>query len=297
MKKLILKSLGKLLNVMAVVAPKRGANSAFNLLIKVNRAPISESGMTFLKKGTQTYLEMGKHSAVLHKWGSGPKNILFLHGWMSNSQRWLPYYERLDMSEYTLYALDAPGHGMAKSNNLNIEIFRQAIVQSLEKIGEVDTVICHSLSNTAMTYLNLVNPNLPIKKYVTMGAPTGMDAIFVYFKDMLNLSDRAINNLGKKVNSIFKIPHDQVHIKNFFKSVLKPILVVHDKYDIITPIAPIQKALKGNPEIETYFTEGLAHDLKGESVYDRVIQFISETEHITKFTKKEKEHAQEFMSL
>jgi len=272
----MIKSIGQLINLMAVIAPKRGADYAFNLLVKVKRAPISESGMAFLEKGTQAYLEMGNHSAVLHKWGNGPKKILFLHGWMSNSQRWLPYYERLDMTQYTLYALDAPGHGMAKSNDLNIEIFRQAIVQSLDKIGKVDTVVCHSLSNTAMTYLNLVNPNLPIKKYVTMGAPTGMDAIFVYFKEMLSLSDRAIENLGVKINSIFKVPHDQVHIKNFFLSVTKPILVVHDENDTITPIAPIKNALKENPEIETYFTEGLQHDLKSEAVYAKVIQFISE---------------------
>ena len=152
----MIKLIGQLINLMAIIAPKRGADYAFNLLVKVKRAPISESGMAFLEKGTQTYLEMGNHSAVLHKWGSGPKKILFLHGWMSNSQRWLPYYERLDMNQYTLYALDAPGHGMAKSNDLNIEIFGQAIVQSLQKIGTVDTAICHSLSNTAMTYLNLV---------------------------------------------------------------------------------------------------------------------------------------------
>ena len=215
-----------------------------------------------------------KKIAVLHKWGSGPKNILFLHGWESNSQRWLPYYNMLEKEKYTIYALDAPGHGMSKGDKLNVEVFRQAIEASLEHIGPIDTIIGHSLSNTAIGYCYGMNSHVDVKKFIVMGAASGMDAVFTYFKEILGLSNRSVANLSKKVNTIFKIPHQEVKLMSFFEKVTQPVLVIHDKNDAVTPFEPIEKALKKHPKINTYITCGLKHDLKAEEVYTKVAAFI-----------------------
>ena len=274
MKQLITKSIGLFLNAAAIIAPLWGANFAFNLLCKVRRAGISEKGKAFFEKGTQHTLLLEKNTAVLHKWGSGPKNILFLHGWESNSQRWLPYYNMLEKEKYTIYALDAPGHGMSGGDKLNVEVFRQAIEASLEHIGPIDTIIGHSLSNTALGYCYAMNPHVDVKKFIVMGAASGMDAVFTYFKEILGLSKRSVSNLSKKVNTIFKIPHQDVKLISFFEKVTQPVLVIHDKKDAVTPFEPIEKALKKHPKINTYITCGLKHDLKAEEVYTKVIAFI-----------------------
>lgn len=274
MKQVITKSIGLFLNAAAIIAPIWGARFAFNLLCKVRRAGISEKGKAFFEKAIQHTLLLEKNSAVLHKWGSGPKNILFLHGWESNSQRWLPYYNLLEKEKYTIYALDAPGHGMSKGDKLNLEVFRQAIEASLEHIGPIDTVIGHSLSNTAMGYCYGIRPDVDINKFIVMGAASGMDAVFTYFKEILGLSNRSVANLSKKVNTIFKTPHQEVKLMSFFKKVTQPVLVIHDKNDPVTPFEPIEKALKKHPKINSYITNGLKHDLKAEEVYTKVAAFI-----------------------
>lgn len=274
MKQVITKSIGLFLNAAAIIAPIWGARFAFNLLCKVRRAGISEKGKAFFEKAIQHKLLLEKNSAVLHKWGSGPKNILFLHGWESNSQRWLPYYNLLEKEKYTIYALDAPGHGMSKGDKLNLEVFRQAIEASLEHIGPIDTVIGHSLSNTAMGYCYGIRPDVDINKFIVMGAASGMDAVFTYFKEILGLSNRSVANLSKKVNTIFKTPHQEVKLMSFFKKVTQPVLVIHDKNDPVTPFEPIEKALKKHPKINSYITNGLKHDLKAEEVYTKVAAFI-----------------------
>ena len=274
MKQVITKSIGLFLNAAAIIAPIWGARFAFNLLCKVRRAGISEKGKAFFEKAIQHTLLLEKNSAVLHKWGSGPKNILFLHGWESNSQRWLPYYNLLEKEKYTIYALDAPGHGMSKGDKLNLEVFRQAIEASLEHIGPIDTVIGHSLSNTAMGYCYGISPDVDINKFIVMGAASGMDAVFTYFKEILGLSNRSVANLSKKVNTIFKTPHQEVKLMSFFKKVTQPVLVIHDKNDLVTPFEPIEKALKKHPKINSYITNGLKHDLKAEEVYTKVAAFI-----------------------
>ena len=275
MKQLITKSIGVFLNAAAVIAPSWAANFAFNLLCKVRRAGISEKGKAFFKKATQHTLLLEKNSAVLHKWGSGPKNILFLHGWESNSQRWLPYYNMLEKEKHTIYALDAPGHGMSGGNKLNVEVFRQAIEAALARIGPIDTIIGHSLSNTAVGYCYVMNPNVDVKKFIVMGAASGMDAVFTYFKEILGLSRRSVANLSKKVNTIFKIPHQEVKLMSFLDKVTQPVLLIHDKNDAVTPFKPIENILKKHPKINTYITCGLKHDLKAEEVYTKVIAFIN----------------------
>lgn len=275
MNKLIIKALGVFINVTAAIFPKWNAAFSFKLLCKVKKAAVTKKGYDFFEQGEQYFFEVEGQSAVLHKWGNGPKNLLFLHGWMSNSQRWFPYFEKLDLSQYTMYALDAPGHGLAKGTFLNIEIYRQAVEKSIDRIGVIDSVVSHSLSNTVITYLYLINPEIPIEKFVVMGAPSGMDAIFLYFQEMFGLSKKATMNLDRKINSILKIPHQEIHIKNFLRRVTQPVLVVHDISDTVTPIAPIRNTIEELSEVKTLFTKGLQHDLKSEEVYNAVLQFIS----------------------
>lgn len=276
MKKIITFSLGTFINTTAVLFPKWSTTFTFNLLCKVRSAGISEKGKAFFKAGTQHFFEVEGHSSVLHKWGSGSKTLLFLHGWESNSQRWLPYYERLKKEEYTVYAVDAPGHGMAKGNSMNVEIYRQAIAYAIQHIGNIDTVICHSLSNTAMSYQYLLTQNMAIKKFVVMGASSQLDDSLVYFQNILGISERALNNLRVKANTILKIPYQDITIARFFEKVTQPVLVIHDKGDTITPYAPIEKALAQNTHILSFITTGLKHDLKGKQVYKRVLEFIEE---------------------
>jgi len=278
MKNLLFKSFGAFINFTALFFPKWNKNNAFKLLSKVNRAGISEKGKAFLSQADQTYFEEDGQSSVLYKWGKGTKHVLFLHGWMSNSQRWMPYYEKIDLEKYTMYALDAPGHGMSKTKHLNLEIYRQAIEKAINTIGVIDTVVCHSFSNTALTYQHLVNPKMNIRKIIVMGSPTGMDAIFTYFREMLGLSKKALYILDLKIKNILKVPHQEILVKNLLMNASQSILVIHDENDKVTPFAPIKEALKSNPKIDTLITTNLKHDLKSEEVYTKVINFIERTD-------------------
>ena len=274
MKKLITRSIGSFINLTAVLFPKWNANFSFNLLCKVKRVGISDKGRTFFEQGTTTFLDINGHSAVLHQWGSGSKKLYFMHGWLSNSQRWRTFLEPLDLSEYTVYALDAPGHGMAKGKHLNVEIYRQAFMKSLEITGTINFLVCHSLGSLVAAYAYLYQPKTVVKNYVIMGSPSGMDAIFVYFKHLLGLSKRSMSNLEGKINEVIRLPHAEISMAHFFRSVKVPVLVIHDQKDRITPFRPIQLATEAKKHVTTYFTEGNDHNLKTSDVIEKVAQFI-----------------------
>ncbi len=274
MKKILTKLTGIFINITAVFFPKWSKEFTFRLFCKVPPMRFSEKGKQFIATAKTSFLEVDGHSAVLHRWGTGPKKVLFLHGWMSHSQRWAPYINKLDLKQYTVYAIDAPGHGLSSGKHLNLEIYRKAAVRAIEKSGAIDTLITHSLGGLVAVYGYLHDQKIPVNRYIIMGAPSGMDAIFNYFKTLLGLSDRAMCDLEEKANSILKVPLQEIYMEQFFRKVKKPVLVIHDKGDVITPFNPIEKALQQNSTIETFFTEGLHHDLKSEAVYETVINFI-----------------------
>ncbi len=274
MKKLMPKIIGFSLNVLTPLFPKMTREKAFNLLCHVQRIPISEQGNLFFSKGKTQWIYVSGTTAALHKWGTGSKKILFLHGWMSHSQRWRDYVESLDLTEFTCYALDAPGHGASKGNKLNLEIYREAYEKTLEVTGPINVLVCHSFGNLVAAYQFLWQNDVAVASYVIMGTPSGMDAIFNYFEEALGLSSRMLKNLALKINEVLKLKYEKVSMVNFFRSIDKPILLIHEETDRITPITPIKEAVSEAKRITTHYTYGLDHTLKSPEVLELVTNFI-----------------------
>lgn len=276
MNRIIPALLGTYFHVLTFLFPKLAREQAFSLFSRVKPLPITDEGAVFFSRATVTYLEINGNKTVLHKWGHGAKTVMFLHGWMSHSQRWMKYVEALDPSEYSCYALDAPGHGQSEGRQLNLELYRDAFSQALEVSGEVDVLIAHSLGNLVAVYQYLYNPNTAVNSYVIMGSPSGMDAILEYFKSLLNLSPAMLKNFMIKVEEILKIASHRLQLTELMNSNTRPKLVIHDPSDDITPYAPIRKAVQGRPNVTLMETSGLDHTLRSEEVTKAVIKFIEE---------------------
>ena len=274
MKKILFKLLGSYLNTAAVLFPKYHRSKAFKLLCKVNRTAVSSQGQAFFDAATTTYVTVEDTRVAVHKWGTGSKQLLFLHGWMSYSYRWKPYIDQLDLSEFTVYTIDAPGHGLSSGKTLHLEMYRKAVSEVINNAGNIDTLICHSLGSLVGAYTFLENEDVPINNYVMMGAPADMDAILDYFKQMLQLSSRSIQNLTIKANEILKVKVEAISMANFFQKTKKPILVIHELSDRITPVEPIKQAVEGKENIQAFYTTGQDHNLKEPETIDSVIAFI-----------------------
>ena len=276
MRVFIARLIGFYFNLGTYLFPKRVREQAFNLLCKVKKLPITPEGAEFFKRGSTTFTDVYGYRTALHKWGDGPKKILFLHGWMSHSQRWKSYVDSLDLNEYTCYALDAPGHGTSEGNFLNLEIYREAYETALDQIGDVDVLVAHSLGNLVAAYQYFYNPKIAVKSYVIMGSPSGMDAIFEYFHELLGLSQAMMKNLSVKIKEVLKVDPSNLQLSEFFQSNTKPKLVIHEISDSVTPIGPIREGIQGAANVTAYFTEGLDHTLKGPDVKEKVINFIKD---------------------
>ena len=282
MKYLVPKFIGGTLNLLTPLFPKFTRNVAFKLLSRIKRVAVSEEGKLFFGWGKTYWLQIAGCRTALHRWGDGPKTLLFMHGWMSNSQRWRTYIDTLDTAEYTCFALDAPAHGSSEGNYFNLEIYREAYEATLKVTGRIDVLVSHSMGNLTAGYQYLYQPTVDVQSYVVMGSPSGIGIVYEYAREVMGLSERMIKNLKLKTDEVLKISHTRINMAEFFEQLDKPVLVIHEESDAVTPFAPIKEAVSGRDQIQTLFTTGHDHTLKSPIILEAVTNFISEQTKIKK---------------
>ena len=264
-----------ILNKTAYVLPKWNGKLAFQLLCKVKRIEISSQGNDFLNKAVQSKWSYHDYEATIYKYGSGSKKLIFLHGWLSNSERWREMIESIDLRDYSCYLIDAPGHGRSKGNSLNLEIYRLILIDLVKSQGDIHSIIGHSLGSLVTAYALMRDATLPVDSIILTGAPAGMNSIYDFFKRIMNLNNKTIENMDAFINEeITEIPAHEINIKNFLKVVQQPVLVIHDYDDKICPIVPIETAVALNKQVESFFTSHLGHDLLDREVIKRTLHFL-----------------------
>ncbi|WGK65962.1 alpha/beta fold hydrolase [Croceiramulus getboli] len=273
--------LGVIINSTAPLAPKWNGHLAFRIFCTVPpQKPINPRIEEFYSALKSETISLGKHEVMLHSMGQGPTKLLFLHGWMGNAYHWRKYTDALDPSQYTVYLLEAPGHGQAGGKHLNLELYRLGVEQALARIGPVELLIGHSLGSLTAAYTFLKEPALPVNRFVITGAPEGIGSIIAYFQEQLKLSPLAVNNLKAKIEQLLLVPIDQLNLPHFFAQVDRPTLIVHEETDLVTPIGPIRAGLPDNDYLAVHFTQGDDHRLLAETTVATVLQFINQNTHV-----------------
>lgn len=277
MKKLLPKLIGTYLNAMAVVAPNAAGRKGFTLFTYPRRSPIKPHQREFLDSAEEQFKLVFKGlSLQAYRWGNGPKKIVFLHGWQSHSFRWKNYIQALSPAEYTIYALDAPGHGLSEGKSLTVPLYSEVIRQFITDLGAVDTVVSHSIGSFSVLYALHKAPELPVQKLVVMASPAAAADFIPFYQSILQLSRRAVQLTLQRFEQVIGNPIGYFVAAHFAASLSIPGLIIHDQEDMETPYSSalaIQKAWKGARLMTTC---GLTHNLRSAEVVAAVTDFISE---------------------
>lgn len=276
MKKLIMKGIGLYLNGLAHIAPRKAAHFGFNLFCHPFRVPINARQRAFLATASQSTFHYKGIKVQTYRWGSGPKNILLLHGWQSHTYRWKKYVEALDKDEYAIHAFDAPGHGLSEGKFLSVPLYSEVIEGYIGRIGDVETIIGHSIGSFSAMYTFYRNQNLPIKKLVSLASPGEAQEFLDFYKISLALSEKSAGLIAARFYELFRKTPGDFSAPRFAATLNIPGLIIHDEDDEDTSVAHSKKihaAWKGSTFI---LTKGFGHNLRSGEVIVRVIDFINE---------------------
>jgi len=275
MKKLLTKAMGLSLNALAVLAPRKTAQIGFELFCRPFRTTISEKHKSFFNTASKSSFAFKGVNIQTYRWGTGPKNILLLHGWQSHSYRWKIYIESLS-KEHTVYALDAPGHGLSEGKMLHVPLYSDVIEAQIKRIGNIDTIVTHSLGGFATFYAFYRNPELMAKRIIAMASPGEAQEFFDFYRKSLALSGRCSKLVINRFEETFQRSPSFFSASIFASSLRIPGLIIHDEEDKETSFDHAQRIHNSWKNSKLIKTKGFGHNLKSPEVIKEVLQFVNE---------------------
>ncbi len=274
MKALITKTLGLYLNTLALVAPSKAGEKGFKLFCRPFRTQLNDKQKDFLHSAHKFAIEHDGLKIQGYKWGRGEKKILFLHGWQSHTYRWKQYIEDLSFDEYTIYSVDAPGHGLSDGNFLSVPVYSSLIQNVVVQLGELDAIVAHSIGGFSVLHALHVYPLLSVRKLILMAPPGEAVDFFTFYQQTLSLSGRAMRAILGHFENIYGVRPDYFSTISFARSLAIPTLIVHDKLDDEAPWHYSAKIGEINRKVSLHSTEGLGHNLRSAEVVKVVSGFV-----------------------
>ena len=273
-KKIMQKSMGFYFNLLSFVHPKKLKKDGFLLFCNPFARKVKPHQLEFLQKGMSDVLDLEGFKIQTYKWGSGSKKILLVHGWSSHSFRWKNYIEHLLKNDFTVYALDAPAHGLSSGKSIHVVLYAKVINAFLELNSEISSIISHSIGGFATTYFLDQYKEHTIEKVVIMGAPGEASDFFDFYKETLGLTMKSLNLIIDEFQTQLGKAPSYFSSARFAESIAIPALIVHDKNDLATNYNYSIRLNKHWINSQLILTEGLGHDLKSKDLIKNVTDFI-----------------------
>ena len=275
MKNILLKTVSLYLNMINMISSKIGGRHAFYIFCYPFKVKISAKQQEFLDTSHQFKLPVEDFEIQCYRWGNGPKNILFVHGWQSNTYRWRKYIDSLPQDQFTIYSFDAPGHGNSGSLIGNVPLFEKSIQIIMDHIGEAESIISHSIGSFSSLYYINQNPQFQPNKLVTLATPDSIDDFLDYYFATLNLSNKTKRNFKQYFTKYTQKDLSYFRLENLLNTNKSSGLIIHDEGDKTVTVDYSKKLHNLWPYSKLIITQGLGHKLKGENIVQMVSEFVA----------------------
>lgn len=276
MKTLISKLLGFYLNVLAWVAPRFAGRKSFELFCYPFRGKLTDKHKEFLFSGEAFQVSYGAQVVQAYRWGNGARNLLFLHGWQSHTFRWKAFIDTLDKNEYSIYSIDAPSHGLSPGNFMTVPLYSEAVQHTINHIGKIDTVICHSLGGFTALYTFHQMPHLAPGKLIALAPPGEATEFFTFYSKQLSLSERSLRLTTEHFIKVIGKAPAYFSAPAFAGSLNMAGLLIHDEEDDETSVENSKAIHRAWPNSKLIVTKGKGHNLKSHEVVRDVVDFIAQ---------------------
>lgn len=265
---------GFFLNGLARLAPKQAGKLAFYLFCRPKRRGINGEERAFLKAGRFKKMDVNGQVIHLYGWGSGPKKVLFLHGWQSNSARWQPYVDALEGSGFRVLAYDAPGHGLSGGNRFTIPENAELIQRITNAVGGVDAVVGHSLGGYSYLYARSIHALPAVKRLVILASPVTIGALVEVFSKALGLYPKTVACMMEEMEVRTPGGLQLFGLSKLAGTLCLPGLIIHDQQDERIPFCHAEQLAAVYPEAKLIATRGLGHRLRSDEVVQLVAGFV-----------------------
>lgn len=269
---------GKSLNLLFKFAPEKAVEKSLDIFLSPRRGKITENAEDFLKEADKRELiEIEGSRIQTYFWGTGPKKVLLVHGWESNTYRWKTLIELLQKEDFTIISLDAPAHGNSDGKHSNVPLYTQA-VEFLIETHNIQYAVGHSLGGFTLLFHQSLAENTALERMVLLAPAVEMQSILRSFQRTLNLKP----SLMKKFEESFeeKYQYKLSEFSFFDRMGESPVstLFIHDREDRIIPYKETENLVNQMNKANLIATNGLKHGLRSEKIDRSIVEYLKNTE-------------------
>lgn len=267
--------------LISLISLPRAAKTAFELFCTpYSRRKTYEAPEVF-KQAEKLSFEFQSHQIHGFQWKPEKYNgykILICHGFDSLSYRFEQYIQPLLSEGFEVFAFDAPGHGLSSGKTINALLYRDMVMEVIDKYGPFDGIMAHSFGGIAVALaIEKLKTDLP-KRLVLIAPATETTRSVDDFCRHLKISDKLRRSLENLIVDIGGQPVSWYSVARVIQSVPVNTLWLHDRQDRITPYDDMKHLTeKDLSHIEFVITEGLGHSLyRDENVAATIVRFLSQ---------------------
>lgn len=233
--------------------------------------------LDFIEKAKKETMKFGTSDVQLYRWGNGRKKLLAIHGWEGQAANFTRIIEQLIKADFTIYAFDAPSHGLSTKGETSLFEFIDLVGILIEKFNP-EYLISHSFGAVATTYSLSIKPSENIKKYALFTAPDKFTERIDYVAQQVGLTNKVKKMLISRLEKEVSTPVQELNVSEFVKPLSSiQALIVHDVADRVVEVAGAREVHKNWTSSTLQEVEGTGHFkiLLDPSVINQVVNFLS----------------------
>ncbi len=273
-RKILIFLFGRYLNILAIFSPIKAGKEGFLRFSRPRRREVKPHHLEFLNTAEKSAFVYEGRKVQVYRWGNGERKLLLCHGWESHSYWWRNVVNGLPKEKFTIYSIDAPGHGLSDGNYINAVHYSGLIEKLVLHFGGVYAILGHSLGALSSVYTLFRLPSLPVERIVVMAAPGEVKQFIEYYQKLLKLSPRTFEAIRQSF--IKRLGHgpEYFSLQKFASTLKLSGLIIHDKDDRDAPYAYALAAHEDWKNSQMISTSGLGHNLKSLELIENVKEFL-----------------------
>jgi pimeloyl-ACP methyl ester carboxylesterase len=245
--------------ILERVSPDALANKAYQRLSHPQQHKLRDFEQHVLKEARKSTRKFKAFDIAEYKWGYGPKQALFVHGWEGQSGNFAALIPVLVDAGYTVNAFDAPSHGASTKAETSLFDYSELVSQFLGE-RRYDLFISHSFGAVPLTLALSEQKEYPVNRLLLVTSPNSFRDRVQQIADQMGVTSRTTDRVIQRFRAETKKDPDQLSVAQFCTK-LQPVraLVVHGGEDRVLKMEWSRAVAEALPNGEFKVLDGLGH--------------------------------------
>jgi pimeloyl-ACP methyl ester carboxylesterase len=274
LKKIIPRSIGFYLNMLALFAPRKSGEKALQIFSTPRKGKLKPEEKQYLAGFEKVILYHNGMPLQCYRKGNGNYKILLLHGWESNSARWerlISYLEK--ENHFTIIAMDSPAHGGSGGVEYD-SIVHALCIDRVYNHFKPDAIIGHSIGAGSIVYGMSNIRHYPISKLVLMGSPNVFAEIIQTYTQVIKLNQKGQQALQQAILRKYNMTPNDYDISRYVSQIHCRGLVIHDTEDAVSVVQNAHHIAGNYKNADLFITTGFGHSLQHPVIFSRIAGFL-----------------------